>query len=198
MAGVRQFDEAETLSAALEVFWTKGLAATSMQDLANATGVQRGSLYNAYGDKEAIFQRAYDLYAERFLTSIADSLAGDDVEAALKAVFRTAITTMTEGAPARGCLTTKTASDGSIASPEVRARLAEMLEHFAALVRTALDRPDFRARLALDPAATADVVVTFTRGLAVMERVHGDPARLTETARAIVKALVHPAPGRSF
>ena len=198
MAGVRQFDEAATLAAALEVFWTKGLAATSMQDLATATGVQRGSLYNAYGDKETLFQRAFDLYAARFLAAIADSLAGDDAEAALKGVFRTAIATMTAGSPARGCLTTKTASDGSTASPEVKARLADLLDQFATLVRIALDRPDFRARLALDPAATADVVVTFTRGLAVMERVHGDPGRLAETARALVKALVHPAPGRAF
>ncbi len=198
MAGVRQFDEAATLATALDVFWTKGLAATSMQDLATATGVQRGSLYNAYGDKEALFQRAFDLYAGRFLAAIAESLAGSDVEAALHGVFRTAIATMTAGSPARGCLTTKTAADGSTQSPEVRARLQDLLDRFATLVQAALDRPDFRDRLALDPAATADVVVTFTRGLAVMERVHGDPGRLRETARALVKALVHPAPGRAF
>ncbi len=69
MAGVRQFDEAAAMEAALSLFWRQGLAATSMPDLAGATGVQRGSLYNAYGDKEAIFLRAFDLYAERFLAA---------------------------------------------------------------------------------------------------------------------------------
>ena len=53
MAGVRQFDEQEVIAVALDVFWRKGLHDATMQDLAAATGVQRGSLYNAYGDKEA-------------------------------------------------------------------------------------------------------------------------------------------------
>ncbi|MCZ7153843.1 TetR/AcrR family transcriptional regulator, partial [Salmonella enterica] len=57
MAGVRQFDEGLALDKALALFWQKGYAATSMQELAAATGVQRGSLYNAYGDKETLFLR---------------------------------------------------------------------------------------------------------------------------------------------
>ena len=57
MVGVRQFDEQEMIATALDVFWRKGLHDATMQDLAAATGVQRGSLYNAYGDKEAIFRR---------------------------------------------------------------------------------------------------------------------------------------------
>ena len=52
MVGTRQFDEDEMLAGALEVFWRKGFTGTSMIDLAEATGIQRGSLYNAYGDKE--------------------------------------------------------------------------------------------------------------------------------------------------
>ena len=61
MAGVRQFDEGAMIATALDLFWRQGLAATSMPDLAQATGIQRGSLYNAYGDKETIFLRSFDL-----------------------------------------------------------------------------------------------------------------------------------------
>ena len=60
MAGVRQFDEQQAYAAALEVFWTKGFRATSMLDLATATGVQRGSLYHAYGGKEQLFLRLFE------------------------------------------------------------------------------------------------------------------------------------------
>jgi len=67
MVGARQFDEQEVIAIALDVFWRKGLHDATMQDLATATGVQRGSLYNAYGDKEAIFLRAFDQYAGQFL-----------------------------------------------------------------------------------------------------------------------------------
>ena len=66
MVGARQFDEQEVIATALDVFWRKGLHDATMQDLAAATGVQRGSLYNAYGDKETIFLRAFDEYTEQF------------------------------------------------------------------------------------------------------------------------------------
>ena len=55
MVGTRQFDEDALLEAALNTFWQNGFTATSMIDVAEATGVQRGSLYNAYGDKRGIF-----------------------------------------------------------------------------------------------------------------------------------------------
>jgi TetR/AcrR family transcriptional regulator, transcriptional repressor for nem operon len=58
MVGVRQFDEERVLARALEVFREKSLRTASMQDLARATGVQRGSLYDAYGNKEELFLRA--------------------------------------------------------------------------------------------------------------------------------------------
>ena len=76
MVGVRQFDEQEVIAQALDVFRRKGLSEATMQDLAAATGVQRGSLYNAYGDKEAIFVRAYDQYAREFFEIAAKALSG--------------------------------------------------------------------------------------------------------------------------
>src|SRR5215467_2704730 len=81
MAGVRQFDEEALIAVALEVFWRKGLHDATMQDLAAATGVQRGSLYNAYGDKEAIFLRAFDGYAVQFLETAGNALARGDAAA---------------------------------------------------------------------------------------------------------------------
>ena len=190
MAGVRQFDEAAMLEEALALFWRQGAAATSMLDLAAATGVQRGSLYNAYGDKEAIFLRAFDLYAARFLEGARASLEGDDAGLVLRRFFDTVIANMTSGTPARGCLTTKTAGDGSLASERIKEKLGGFLDRLAAIVEAALSRPAIRAGLALEPAQAAMVVVTFTRGLAVMERVHGDRTALARAADGLIRALV--------
>ena len=107
MVGVRQFDEQEMIATALDVFWRKGLHDATMQDLAAATGVQRGSLYNAYGDKEAIFLRAFDQYAEQFLDASARALAEGDAATRLKTFFDMIIVNMTSGTPQRGCLTTR-------------------------------------------------------------------------------------------
>src|ERR1700744_2984141 len=99
MVGVRQFDEQEVIALALDVFWRKGLNDATMQDLAAATGVQRGSLYNAYGDKEAIFLRAYDAYAAQFLDEAAKALAGDSAAERLRNFLDIIIANMTGGSP---------------------------------------------------------------------------------------------------
>jgi AcrR family transcriptional regulator len=196
VVGVRQFDEAAVLEEALALFWQQGVAATSMLDLAQATGVQRGSLYNAYGDKEAIFLRAFDLYAERFLGGAEANLAGDDAARLLRRFFESVVTNMTAGAPAQGCLTTKTAGDGSLASDAVRQKLRALLTRLTAIVEAALSRPAVRAQLTLEPAQAALMVVTFTRGLAVMERIYGDRAALTRAADGLVRALVAAKPAK--
>src|SRR5579862_4069921 len=101
MVGVRQFDEQEVIALALDVFWRKGLHDATMQDLAAATGVQRGSLYNAYGDKEAIFLRAFDRYAGQFLETAGRALAEGDAPARLKNFLDVVIVNMTGGSPPR-------------------------------------------------------------------------------------------------
>lgn len=196
MVGTRQFDEDELLEVALKTFWQNGFAATSMIDVAEATGVQRGSLYNAYGDKERLFLLAYERYAERFLASVRQTLSHPDPAVALTALFKEAIANMSEGAPTRGCLTTKTAIELPLAGKAIEARVKRLLEDFTALIRAALSTPAARQRLSCDPAAAADLAVTFTRGLAVMERAYRNPRHLEKMAQQFVRVLL-PVAGRS-
>jgi AcrR family transcriptional regulator len=190
MVGVRQFDESTLLNTALQVFWRKGLHATSMLDLAEATGVQRGSLYNAYGGKEELFLLAFDVYAENFLSAARKALDNSDPKRALQAFFKVAIANMIAGSPARGCLTTKTATELSQDEPRVQNKVRRLLSDLEDILRAALSTPSANEKLTLPPAQAAEVIVTFTRGLAVMERVHRNPKRLNENAAALVKALV--------
>lgn len=190
MVGVRQFDETTVLNAALDVFWRKGLHATSMLDLSEATGVQRGSLYNAYGGKEELFLLAFDIYAENFLAAAREALHIPDTKKALQAFFKVAISNMIAGAPARGCLTTKTAAELSSGEPRVQNKVRTLLSDLEYIIRTALSTGSAGQKLTLPPSQAAEVIVTFTRGLAVMERVHRDPKRLSDTAAALIKALV--------
>src|SRR4051812_21795286 len=91
IVGARQFDEDALLEVALEAFWQNGFTATSMVDVAEATGVQRGSLYNAYGDKERLFLLAFERYASRFLDSVRQALSNPDPAVALMDLFKGAI-----------------------------------------------------------------------------------------------------------
>ena len=73
MARPRTFDEGDVVAAARDEFWNRGYAATSVDDLTAATGLGKGSLYGAFGDKHSIYLRALDDY---ITSSLADVRAG--------------------------------------------------------------------------------------------------------------------------
>src|SRR5438270_99868 len=135
MVGTRQFDEDALLEVALKTFWQNGFAATSMIDVAEATGVQRGSLYNAYGDKERLFLLAYERYAARFLDQVKQALANPDPAVALTTLLKGVVASLIEGAPSRGCFTTNTAIELHLAGKAIEARVKRLLEDLTALIR---------------------------------------------------------------
>ena len=76
MARPRQFDEEQVREALMNVFWDKGYEATSMQDLVAATGLLKGSLYGAFGDKRALYLIALNHYDRTRIQAGVDMLAG--------------------------------------------------------------------------------------------------------------------------
>src|SRR5262245_66552619 len=73
MVRPRQFDPGHVEQALLDVFWSRGYARTSIDHLSEATGLQRGSLYAAYADKEAMFRAA----VRRYVAQLTAALASD-------------------------------------------------------------------------------------------------------------------------
>src|ERR1700738_3636772 len=70
MARPRKFDETDVVAAARDEFWTRGYAATSVDDLTNVTGLGKGSLYGAFGDKHGLFLRAPNDYTGSALIGV--------------------------------------------------------------------------------------------------------------------------------
>ncbi len=193
MAGTRQFDEDDVLDRTLRLFWRRGYGATSMQDIAQATGVLRGSLYHAYGDKQAIFLRIFARYQAWFLDNVRAALSAPAIDAALRAYLRFSIETVTaadDDAMTRGCMTTKTALDETAMDDAIRAALRGLLDGVRTLLEERCAQADARARLALAPAAAARLLVASTRGLVVMERVYRDTAQLQAVAEDLLALLL--------
>lgn len=190
MAGVRQFDETDVLEKALALFWQQGYAKTTMQELAEATGVQRGSLYNAYGDKEAIFLRTFGLYKARYVHQMRGALDRPGLRAALSSFFGFAIKSMTTGQPTRGCLSTKTAVGTEQLDETMRSAIQDMLDEIEAVLNERLSRTDAQERLTLEPRQAARMIVTMTRGLVVIERIYQDQRRMRTTADQLISLLV--------
>jgi len=185
----------------MHVFWRRGYASTSMQDLAQATGVLRGSLYNAYGDKQSIFLLAFARYKRRYLAAVREQLKADDPVVALRNFFAYVIASMSEPIPrqddtpsstTRGCLTTKIATDETAMDDAVRQALRGMLEGLAEVLEERLSAPDAVARLNLPPTEACRLLVTFTRGNVVMERIYHAPEELQATADTLLKILFTP------
>lgn len=189
MVMTRQFDEEVLLSKVLDVFWAKGWQATSMSDLASAASVQRGSLYHAYGDKERLFLLAFDRYAEQVLAESRAALDAPMARAAVQRFFEVSIASMTMDTPPRGCFTTKTAMESGQLGEEVYGRVRALMQGLEAALAEALARDTVRQSLAMPPDEAAKLILAFTRGLAVMERLEHGPEQLQALSQSMA-ALV--------
>ncbi|MPT09130.1 MULTISPECIES: TetR/AcrR family transcriptional regulator [Comamonas] len=190
MAGVRQFDESRLLHTSLDLFWRNGFEATTMKDIAEASGVQRGSLYNSYGDKDSIFILSFNVYSNNLIKSTRECLTGSDIPGSLEKYFLLLINNMTIGSPARGCLTTKTAADGSIEKSQIRDELKSLLDSLNQLLENFFQENNISKYTSASPSDAARVVITFTRGLAIMERVYGDKEMLIRTAKIFLNSFL--------
>jgi AcrR family transcriptional regulator len=190
MAGVRQFDEEQALDKALGLFWQQGYSKTTMQELAAMTGVQRGSLYNAYGDKETLFLRVFDVYRQRYVEQMRQALDKADLRTALRGFFTFAIRSMTTGMPTRGCLSTKTAVGTEALDEPIRSAIRGLLDEIEAALYARLTRADAKDRLALEPRQAARIMVAMTRGLVVVERVYQDEKRMRAMADQLIELVL--------
>jgi AcrR family transcriptional regulator len=164
----RAFDEDRALERALRVFWKHGYEGASLTELTTAMGINRPSLYAAFGNKEGLFRRVMDRYVDKSAAMLRQALAQPTARAAVRELLREVVRQCTSGR-IRGCLLVQ----GALACGSE----ADAVRHDLALRRAALElelrRRFQRAVLEGDlpkganPAALAKYVATFQHGIAV-------------------------------
>ena len=100
----REFCTDAALAAALRVFWSKGYEGASLADLTDAMGITRPSLYAAFGNKEALFHKALDLYEAEKLEYTRVALEQPSARAVAEHFMRGALDTQTSSCDPKGCL----------------------------------------------------------------------------------------------
>ena len=100
----RGFDEDRALDRAMQVFWRKGYEGTSLADLTKAMGINRPSLYNAFGDKEALFRKVLDRYEQGPARYVAEAMRQPTARAVVESLFRAACNAADNSDDPRGCL----------------------------------------------------------------------------------------------
>lgn len=189
----REFDHDDVLRVAFEQFWRKGVRGTSLSDIARDAGVQRGSLYNAFGSKEALFLVAYERYAGDYLNSVHKALGSGTLRERLTTYFDQVIKNFRSGSPPRGCPTTRGLMElapGEGLDEDARQAFAGLVARIAELIQQALSDGAGRGEFKGDPEAAALHIATVTRGLAVFERAFGDEAQLRKIAAHTVDLVL--------
>jgi len=192
MGRPRQFDVDQALSAALETFWKHGYEATSVADLTECMGLQKGSLYGTFGDKRQLYLAALARYQDLGLEQIAAELRSDDSpRAALSAFFAGVVARATSKDGLRGCLWVNTAVELAPHDGELARQLRRHIERIEALFQDVLQRGQARREFTaeLDPRAGSRHLASLLLGLAVLAKIRPGRARLDDVVRAALGAL---------
>ncbi|UVI29654.1 TetR/AcrR family transcriptional regulator [Paenibacillus spongiae] len=103
MVRLREFDVDKALDAAMQLFWEKGFEATSLSDLTSKMGIQRPSIYAAFGDKKELFEAALRKYTQSHASYVRARLQNPSVKEAFRSYFEGWVEAEYEGGSNRGC-----------------------------------------------------------------------------------------------
>lgn len=198
MAGVKQFDVDTVLGQVMDVFWARGYEATSIDDLVTATGLKRGSLYNAFGDKEGMFLAAVRRYQSLAEAPMLEAFTEKDPRRALRRLFDAQLAHLEGQKSPLGCLVVNASTERGAASDAVGRALRESLVRMEDAIYQLLLSAQARGQLAAgaDLRALARFFLGTSRALSLMYRTTGDLAYARDMARCALAALDAP-PGPS-
>ncbi len=150
----RAFEAETALTRAMDAFWKDGFAATSLDDLSAATGLNRPSLYGAFGDKRALYAQAYRRYREHVREAFAPLFAERaPLRDKLRRILLAALDLYLSGEEGpRGCFTVLSASSDAVSDPEIRKIVGEAIDN----MDRAFERLFEAARAAGELSADAD------------------------------------------
>ncbi|MFI5695265.1 TetR/AcrR family transcriptional regulator [Kribbella sp. NPDC051586] len=184
----RTFDEDRAVDAAMRVFWTAGYEATSTQDLCDATGLGRSSIYNTFTSKRDLFDRALRRYVDRFTTAQLELI--QDTAVPIRERVRRILWAAVEPEPddPAGCFVINTIVELGPTDADVVDLLDRDHETKLAALATAIRAAQATGDVdpAQDPTGLATYVFTVLGGLRVSARRGADP----QSQRAVVEATL--------
>lgn len=192
MARSKSFDEDAVLDQAVQLFWERGYEGTSVADLEAHLGLGRQSLYNTFGDKQALFLKALDRYrhdvGEKAMATLNAPGAGLD---AIRAFFRWSVEVLTASEPRRGCLVSNTILERGSQDPETLLRCNHARDVLERAFRRTLAQAKAQGDVAadLDVEATATLLMTQNYGLNVLAKTGATARELHAAVEVLLAGL---------
>jgi AcrR family transcriptional regulator len=193
MARPRGFDEADVIAAARDQFWSHGYAGTSLDDLTAATGLGRGSLYGAFGDKHALFMRALDEYCSSVEDGNAAELRGVGERAYDRLVGHIRLMARRNAADTdrRGCLMAKSSAELAGTDKAVLQRIKRTMAAYQADLSTTIVEAQRDGDI--DPEADADglalLLLAVLRGAEALRKAGGTRASMLTLGEQAIAVL---------
>ena len=188
----KEFNPDDALDKAMQVFWHKGYEATSMEDLLTAMNLNRGSLYDTFGDKRQLFLRVIDRYCHGF---VGEKFTLLDQPGPALPTLRLFIRGMIEGGLAdpqrRGCLIANTVMELSPHEKEIAGTLRQVLKMAEDTFFRVLARAKQQGELNedKDPRALARFLTTMMQGTIVMINAGASADAVNQTAETALSVL---------
>jgi AcrR family transcriptional regulator len=186
----RAFDADKALDRALEVFWRKGYEGTAISDLTKAMRINRPSIYAAFGNKEELFHKVLDRYAEGPASYVQRALAEPTAKRAVEGLLLAAAEIPTDGRGPRGCLLVQSALSCGDAAESVRRELNSRRADGEAELRKRLKRAKAERDLprSADPAKLARYVMTVAHGMSVEAAAGASQRELLQVVKTAMRA----------
>lgn len=189
MARPRSFDEERVLRDLRDQFWNAGYAGTSLQDLMRVSGLGKGSLYAAYGDKHQLFLRTLRSYVDESHGYLKESLGKD--RPAID-ILRDIIAAPAGPAALRGCLMANSTCELASADPDVLTEARRTYDTTTALIAECVARAQREGDLPADKDAVdlARAILAAQQGLVFMGRTGLDSDTLSATATSLADGIL--------
>lgn len=187
----RAFDRDAALEQALLLFWRKGYLGTSLTDLTAAMGINRPSLYAAFGNKETLFREALDRYSERQTAYLREALEEPTARRVVEHMMSGVVDLVTNPCNPSGCLYAKSMISCGDPNDPLHQELAQRRVSGEVVIRDRFERAVAEGDLpaAADPAALARFVVTVNLGLSVQAASGASRAELLQVVQTALRAL---------
>lgn len=185
------FDRDPVLDTVMHTFWTYGFEATSLDRLERATGLRRQSLYNAFGDKEAMFTAALDRYRAQVGGPLRMLLDSDDPQAAVRAYLDGHLRMLNDPCTPAGCLIAGCSSELGLRDDAVGQRMRAETAGGVEAVAGVFSAWKSAGKLSVeaDPDQLAALLAAIVRGLAVLARASPDRDVIAHAVDGAVAAL---------
>jgi TetR/AcrR family transcriptional regulator, copper-responsive repressor len=190
----RAYEPDVALGKALDLFRTQGFAATSLDDLSEATGMNRPSLYGAFGDKRELYIKSYQRYREDARASMVEIFRQEiPVRRRLERIFASALNIYLSGETGpRGCFTVVTAASEAVGDPDIRAMvldgLTELDKAFANCFRRAKEKGELPENA--DPAVLAQLASATVHSIAIRSRARVPRKELEAIVKGAIDMMV--------